>query len=885
LRIWTLARQDARREIDENSDRSRHEHSIEHGVQIVLTLDHARRCTDDAPAKGPSDWVSDVLAWHANEIYHGLDPEQQRIASHLFCALCDDQGNARVVRRPTSLTEVAAIAQTDEASVDAVVSAFTGLSHTSDVELSQSDRHFLIRYADRDDSGRTVIDISHESVIRNWPRLTQWMKRESAWHRNLDRLIDAADQNRSGRGDFLTGRALRALSDWFDSESPTVHWADRYAPGKYQPAVEFLVESIEQADEEQRRRDEQRTKLEAAERKREAEKKEREADRRIRRVLKYLVAALLVIVVGGIVALFSINRKNEENLILLGDLNAAKETITAVEMRIAEADAKVEEARVEGEYVAKFAEANGRVRKGEYLEAIKLLEELVTLDIAQARKDTISTALKRLTKGQRSTETPITTGAVSRDGSHMVVAEQSGVVSVWPITAGTDGFSQAPSKSFRRLTGPIGAVAITPGGESVFVAQGQKVYADNSNPDSRNVLSPLSLELRTNVTTLELRAPGQYGPWMPDSEKAHFESISPRLIVGEVGGTVTILGPLMGVLGRFEIGSEIRDLVYFPGQYGHRLMVITPDSCLLVSFRINAKERALNNNDRVLPLRLIFSRAGQLSFDPSVSLSRAALFDPSSLPPDDPDRTKIPPSLAISQEKTGNVFLLAWNENGGFASFTLKSDAFMHAERVTDLAFSHDGTRLVTASDDYTLRVWNMENDLKNNPVPVLKLEGHSNGVTACGFANEYGSLLMSASRDGSLRNWNLPSYEFERVQLRQGISDPLVEWMEIRWNNREEAILISVVEGERILTSPDTLERFITENSDRIRQNADYEVWMVMNRAGDMIELPLLKFSMRQGRLGRGVQFLPEAGDVIEELQLVPIGPDGQRLPHPAAN
>jgi energy-coupling factor transporter ATP-binding protein EcfA2 len=226
LRIWTLARQDVLREKSNENDR-----------QTVLTLDHATRCTGGDSATEHIDWVSAVLAQHADEIYNALTTDQQQIASHLFCALCDDQGNARMVRRPTSLTEVAAIAETDEASVDGVVRAFTGLSLEPDADLSQSDRHFLIRYPDRDDPDRTVIDISHESLIRNWPRLTGWLKRESEWRRNLERLIDAAEQNQSGRGDLLAGRTLEALSDWFDSESPTRHWADRYAPGKLSARV------------------------------------------------------------------------------------------------------------------------------------------------------------------------------------------------------------------------------------------------------------------------------------------------------------------------------------------------------------------------------------------------------------------------------------------------------------------------------------------------------------------------------------------------------------------------------------------------------------------------------------------------------------------------
>jgi|GEM_PF-2023067 WD40 repeat protein/energy-coupling factor transporter ATP-binding protein EcfA2 len=892
LRIWTLARQDARREIDEHSDRGRHEHSNENGVQIVLTFDHARRCTDEGVAKGPSDWVSDVLARHADEIYEGLETEQQRIASHLFCALCDDQGNARVVRRPTSLSEVAAIAQTDKASVDAVVSAFTGLSYTADADRSQSDRHFLIRYADRDESGRTLIDISHESLIRNWPRLTHWMKRESAWRRNLERLIDATEQNRSGHGDFLAGRALEALSDWFDSESPTVHWADRYAPGKYQPALGFLLASKRKAAEERRRRTEEREKQEAAEKKREVDEKQREANRRVYRVLKYLVAALLVIVIGGAAGLYSIDQgrqalaaKNQENEALIGNLDVAKETIATADESAkkliadatrdadaartkAEADAKlaqtavakaeaeakvadkqVEEAlaaaalaKIEGEYLATVAQVDGRLRFGEYESAIRLLEYALKMDISDARKDVIQRKLDQARDGLRKTRQPINSSAVSRDGRTLVFGGTKGSVSVWRVRAGTETFPESATTAFtmpndRRAD----FVSITPDGQRVFVAAQKTLYVGDAVPVEKAALVEFSV-LDQTVTAVEVSPDGEW------------------LVTGERDGYVRVINRHTGKhLGSYKADKSIQDLVVVPDK--NRLIVLTSDQCLLIKVVDEAS------------LSLKFEHRAPL--DSTVSLSHAAIAPNGN-------------TLVVSHEKTGNIFLLELNESNGVGSLILKSDAAMHTRRVTDLAFSLDGTRLVTASDDYMLRVWNIEYGLEKHPIPDFdfKPHRHRSGVAVCSFVDGTSEALVSASRDGTLRYLNLAMYESERSRPRQSFTDLGREWMVLRWGSRNGAFRISIADGERLLTSMEALQTFILD-SKYIPKNTYYEMWMVRERTNKRhrIEVPLLKFGMTEYGIGLGTEYLPESGDVIKELQLVPIGPDGKRLPHPAAN
>jgi WD40 repeat protein len=72
-----------------------------------------------------------------------------------------------------------------------------------------------------------------------------------------------------------------------------------------------------------------------------------------------------------------------------------------------------------------------------------------------------------------------------------------------------------------------------------------------------------------------------------------------------------------------------------------------------------------------------------------------------------------------------------------------------HTDSVHAVAFSPDGSLLASASGDGTVRLWNAGTGQE-----VQKLEGHTEWVHAVAFSPD-GSLLTSASDDGTVRLWN----------------------------------------------------------------------------------------------------------------------------------
>jgi hypothetical protein len=101
--------------------------------------------------------MAQALDQHAERAYAELTPRQQRICEKMFKALTDKATDPRGVRRPTTLGTLCALADATPAEVTQVIDVFRKPS-----------RSFLMPPADETLQAETVIDISHESLMRVW---------------------------------------------------------------------------------------------------------------------------------------------------------------------------------------------------------------------------------------------------------------------------------------------------------------------------------------------------------------------------------------------------------------------------------------------------------------------------------------------------------------------------------------------------------------------------------------------------------------------------------------------------------------------------------------------------------------------------------------------
>ena len=71
-----------------------------------------------------------------------------------------------------------------------------------------------------------------------------------------------------------------------------------------------------------------------------------------------------------------------------------------------------------------------------------------------------------------------------------------------------------------------------------------------------------------------------------------------------------------------------------------------------------------------------------------------------------------------------------------------------HTAAITAVAFSPDGTRVLTGSQDNTAKLWDAHTGKE-----ILSLPGHTQEVTSVGFSPD-GLHVLTSSRDGTAIIW-----------------------------------------------------------------------------------------------------------------------------------
>ena len=183
---------------------------------------------------------AEALSRHADQAYLELSTEQQgteqqKVAQVLFRSLTEYVGGRRDMRRPTRLDKVADLAGVSLEQVTEVVEVFR-----------KPGRCFLTPDASIPLAADTMLDISHESLIRQWHRLKKWNEEEGEWARQYRRLEDRAQEWEKGNASLLPKLELEIASDWKKSARPTAQWAQRYG-GNFDLVMKFLKKSRNKA--------------------------------------------------------------------------------------------------------------------------------------------------------------------------------------------------------------------------------------------------------------------------------------------------------------------------------------------------------------------------------------------------------------------------------------------------------------------------------------------------------------------------------------------------------------------------------------------------------------------------------------------------------------
>lgn len=178
-----------------------------------------------------------ALDQHAEQVFETLTSErQQLICEKLFKALTNKATDGRGVRRPTKMSVLCDLTGTTIEELTDVIDVFRKPS-----------RSFLMPSSTKALEPDTVIDISHESLMRMWKRLIIWANEEAESSNIYRRLSSTAALHAKGQAGLWRDPDLQLALEWRMRAEPNEYWASRISPG-FEQAMIFLDQSREVSD-------------------------------------------------------------------------------------------------------------------------------------------------------------------------------------------------------------------------------------------------------------------------------------------------------------------------------------------------------------------------------------------------------------------------------------------------------------------------------------------------------------------------------------------------------------------------------------------------------------------------------------------------------------
>jgi hypothetical protein len=275
---------------------------------LMRTWDYWTKHSDTNLPLGIADYeaigrLERALSNHANDAFYELTLEQKRSCEVVFKSLTEKGADNRGVRRPTSVKELASIAETSVEEVISIVEVFR-----------QKGRTFLTPSPEIPLNEESLVDISHESLMRVWDKLKIWVEDEANAVKMYSRLAESADLYSEGKANLWGPPDLQLAISWREKQKPNLAWAARY-----HPAFERTMVYLQTSEDEYTAEEENKIRL------------QKRAIRRSRIVALVLGTAAIISIGLGILALIQrqdalkeSNRANEQEKIAIREAEDAR---------------------------------------------------------------------------------------------------------------------------------------------------------------------------------------------------------------------------------------------------------------------------------------------------------------------------------------------------------------------------------------------------------------------------------------------------------------------------------------------------------------------------------------------------------------------------------
>jgi len=178
--------------------------------------------------------MSDAMSRHANEAYEELDQRGKEICEKMFRTITEKGTDNKGIRHPSGVKRLTAIISCTSEELFTVIEKFRIPA-----------RSFITPRHDIPLSNDSIIDLSHESLMRLWDRLREWVDDEAASVQMYLRLSEASAMFQEGKTTLWRPPDLQLAINWRDKNKPTLEWAVRYDPA-FERAMMYLATSEKQ---------------------------------------------------------------------------------------------------------------------------------------------------------------------------------------------------------------------------------------------------------------------------------------------------------------------------------------------------------------------------------------------------------------------------------------------------------------------------------------------------------------------------------------------------------------------------------------------------------------------------------------------------------------
>jgi WD40 repeat protein/energy-coupling factor transporter ATP-binding protein EcfA2 len=172
--------------------------------------------------------MSNAISIHADKVYKELNQRGKEICEIMFKTITRKSRDNKSLRHPSDIETIKSVAGcTSEELID-VVEKFRSpsvsfITPRQNIPLSED----------------SVIDLSHEVLIRFWDRLRDWVDNEASSMQMYLRLSEASALYQQGKTSLWRPTDLNSAITWRDQLKPTLAWAVQYNPA-FERAMVFL---------------------------------------------------------------------------------------------------------------------------------------------------------------------------------------------------------------------------------------------------------------------------------------------------------------------------------------------------------------------------------------------------------------------------------------------------------------------------------------------------------------------------------------------------------------------------------------------------------------------------------------------------------------------